>query len=64
MENDFKLWDGSYDKTWYDIRLPSGEVLTCWPNAGCMMSMDGSGRTWLPKDNIEVRFGQSPFNKV
>lgn len=60
--NLFKAWTGDYEKKWYDIRLLSGEVIeSCWPNAGCMNSNDGSGRSWKPEDGIEFRLGECPY---
>lgn len=45
----FTIWDGQYDKTWYDVLLPDGSVVErCWPNAGKMVATDGSGREWEP----------------
>lgn len=53
---DFKPWSGEYNKQYYDVLLPDGEIVAnCWPNAGQMMAMDGSGRKWSPGDNTLVR---------
>lgn len=41
---------GDYDKKEYDVELLNGEELKCWPNAGAMMSLDGSGRMFDPAD--------------
>lgn len=46
MLEDFKVWDGEYEKEFYDVRLPSGEIILCWPNSGVMNSLDGSGRVF------------------
>lgn len=41
------LGDGDYDKEWYDVRLPDGQIVKhCWPNAGRMNATDGSGQEW------------------
>ncbi len=41
------LWDGAYDKKFYDVWLGKGDVVIhCWPNAGKMCATDGSGREW------------------
>ena len=40
-----------YWKTFYDVLLPSGEVvINCWPNAGFYCATDGSGRKWGCED--------------
>lgn len=49
------LWDGSYQKRWYEVTTASGEKVKCWPNAGIMNSTDGSGRDWHPEDKVLVR---------
>jgi hypothetical protein len=41
------IWDGSYTKRMYVVHLP-GECVVCWPNAGLMNAMDGSGRIFKP----------------
>lgn len=47
----FYPWYGLYDKTMYDIKLLDGTIIdNCWPNAGLMMSIDGSGRSWTIKE--------------
>jgi hypothetical protein len=49
-------WAGRYDKKWYDVKLPNGELIRhCWPNAGTMYSQDGSGRAWAVEGKIKVR---------
>ena len=51
-------WDGTYDKQSYDVwphDRGSDIVLACWPNAGFMVSKDGSGRQWAPKSVLAVR---------
>lgn len=53
---DFNPWNGEYDKDFYEVLLPNGDiVLECWPNAGKMFAMDGTGRMWEVKDKIQVR---------
>ncbi len=52
----FKPWDGDYDKQWYDVLLPDGEVVCCcWPNSGKMNETKQPFRAWLPSDHICVR---------
>lgn len=47
----FKPWDGSYEKTHYDVELHTGEVIkACWPNAGTMNATDGTGRRFKQED--------------
>ena len=42
----FKLWDGTYEKDFYEVDTEEGAV-EAWPNAGKMIAMSG-GREWLP----------------
>jgi hypothetical protein len=52
----FKPWDGEYNKQYYDVLLPDGRIIaTCWPNAGKMVAMNGSGKMWSVEDKIQVR---------
>ena len=37
------------------MALIDGVEVPCWPNAGEMNAVDGSDRSWLPEDNIQVR---------
>lgn len=48
------IWDGEYEKEPYLLFAPEGAVY-CWPNAGKMVAMDGSGREWKPEDNVRVK---------
>lgn len=60
--NEFQQWDGEYDKQFYDVLLPNGDIFeACWPNAGKMLSMDGSGRMWSVDDCIQVRKSKNPY---
>lgn len=52
MENDFKEWDGSYQKQPYSVLLKSDEVVICYPNAGTFTELDGSNRIFR-KDEIK-----------
>jgi hypothetical protein len=64
MNNQFKKWNGDYEKEFYDIKLPSGEVvLCCWPNAGKMCENGGERRKFTPEDNIEIRLGIHPLDR-
>lgn len=45
-----EIWDGSYEKEFHYVHLPDGTKVTCWPNAGTMNAIDGSGRRWRPED--------------
>ncbi len=47
------LWDGEYVKEHYWVYLGSERIM-CWPNAGRMISQDGSMRTWCPEDQVHV----------
>lgn len=50
---------GMYQKKFYDVRLANGEIVKhCWPNAGNMCAIDGSGREWSDIDPIEIRESQ------
>lgn len=32
---EWKPYSGSYDKSWYDLKLTNGRIVRdCWPNAG------------------------------
>lgn len=52
--SEFALWNGDYVKKPY-LTLIDGEEVPCWPNAGIMNACDGSGRYWMPEDNVQVR---------
>ncbi len=56
-ENNFVLWTKEYDyvKDHYQVLLPSGEKVICWPNAGVMSATDGSGREFTPDGSILIR---------
>jgi len=41
MDNEWKTYNFSYEKEWYDIELDNGDIiLQCWPNAGWFHSED------------------------
>ena len=45
-----------YVKKFYDVKLRSGEIIYhCWPNAGYMIDINGSGFKFGPEDEIQVR---------
>lgn len=48
MENEwYSFNEDYYQKERLDVLLDTGEIVSpCWPNAGKVMSMDGSGREW------------------
>lgn len=46
---------GRYIKTMYQVRLACGDIILCWPNAGMLHAMDGSGRQFTDKDDIEIK---------
>ena len=49
------LWDGDYEKEFYWVKPPGGGLaVKCWPNAGWMNTVDGSGRMWQSEANIMV----------
>jgi hypothetical protein len=53
---DWQDFDENFDyvKDFYEVLLPSGEIIKkCWPNAGKMNATDGSGRYW--ESGIKVR---------
>jgi hypothetical protein len=55
----WKPWDGTYEKQFYDVRYDRCKVqLHCWPNAGKMVAMDGSGLEWEREDAVEVRVSE------
>lgn len=46
----FSPWDGFYEKEFYWLgKLNKKNVVKCYPNAGFMNAVDGSGRMWGPK---------------
>lgn len=51
---EFITWNGGYRKMFY-LALIDGVEVSCWPNAGEMCATDGTGRSWKPSDNIQVR---------
>lgn len=53
--------DFDYDKTFYDVLLPNGDVIpNCWPNAGKMNAFCTNGKVYSHTDNIKVRISQNP----
>jgi len=48
MENEFQPWTGEYEKQVYEVKLKSGEVVACWPNADTLHALDNSGRVFVP----------------
>ena len=48
--NTWSVWTEDYEKEEYEVKLRSGEILICYPNANTMHSLDGSGRIFQPKD--------------
>jgi hypothetical protein len=47
---------GRYVKKFYELRMrKNGRPVLCWPNAGYMNAVDGSGRQWSPHADVEVR---------
>ena len=53
-KEEFKIWNGRYVKELYEVETEDG-IVEAWPNAGKMMSTDGSGRVWLP-GKCKIRF--------
>lgn len=58
-EEEWKIFDGDYYKMEYFVRLYNKlantvEIVKCYPNAGFMMSGDGTGREWYWGDRVEV----------
>ena len=58
--SEFVRWDGDYEKEFYDVLLPSGEIVKwCYPNAGKMIDVHNKPgteqREWTPEDNIKVK---------
>jgi hypothetical protein len=52
-------WDGNYIKQFYDVLVDKYNiVLHCWPNAGKMCAMDGSGRMFEPQNVLAVRLSE------
>jgi hypothetical protein len=58
-ELNWRPWDGEYAKMFYDVWVKGGDVVQqCWPNAGVMCAMDGSGRQWKPAPDVAIRKSQ------
>jgi len=67
---EFKDWDGDYEKEFYDVMLPSGELVQwCWPNTGKMVDIHldpGADiqREWTPESGIKVKLSPDhPLDK-
>ena len=49
-------WNGDYEKQSYDVWVKGCDVVMgCWPNAGKMVAVDGSNRSWTPEEVLAVR---------
>ena len=47
-DSEWLPFTGDYDKVYYDVKLPSGEIVPhCWPNAGMIYTVPHD-RHWLP----------------
>lgn len=56
IREQFMPWSGYYLKVSYDVLLKTGEIkMNCWPNAGFMMTIDGSGGQYTVDDVEGVR---------
>lgn len=53
-EEPFVLWDGDYEKQPYEVKLLTGEVFVCYPNAGRMHDLK-SGQCWWPHEVEGIR---------
>jgi hypothetical protein len=58
------LWNGTYEKDFYWVYPPGNAPrVRCWPNAGMMHAVDGSGRVWKPEEQVGIRFvDDAPFS--
>lgn len=55
-QSTWEPFTGDYEKEFLDVLLPSGEVVyACWPNAGALAAMDGSGDRWTAEDGVKFR---------
>jgi hypothetical protein len=53
MKQEWKKYEGDYEKEGYDIMLKDGTIIeNCWPNARTFHALDGSGR--VVNDNLIV----------
>jgi len=59
----FRRWTGAYRKEFYEVRLKSGDIIECWPNAGRMVALDGSGREFKPEDKVAVRLKEEDYGE-
>ena len=62
----FRIWNGTYQELEYDVLLPDGKIhKNCYPNAGCMITMDGSNIKLKPDGFIKIRRSEFPtFNEI
>lgn len=50
--NDWQIFDGDYEKNIYEVKDSEGKIYECWPNAGRMVALDGSGKEFFPEDKV------------
>lgn len=54
--SEWQPFTGNYEKQWYDVLLPDGEVVECcWPNAGHLHEMRGRSRQWDETSGVKFR---------
>jgi hypothetical protein len=56
----FYLWDGEYEKHFYDVLVDKKFYKWCWPNAGKMTAIHDSPQIeWTAKSKIMIRLSVS-----
>jgi len=56
----WQIFDGEYEKEWYDIKLKTGEIIhQCWPNAGNFHAP--SGKQYKGRTVREMRLCKHPL---
>lgn len=55
----FQPWGGEHDKVLYDVLLPDGEIVQCWPNEGRLHYQGDDdrfrGKYWTAADGVKIR---------
>lgn len=53
-------WNGAYEKRTYIVKDKNGLLWECWPNAGKMCAVDGSGKEFPFHDKIQIWSSEVP----
>jgi len=59
MKTEWHLFTEDYEKAFYDVQEPDGTIIKhCWPNAGFMEDVHGSGKRWKVGAFILIRLSK------